>query len=567
MPPQRRARVRTGCLTCRKRRRKCDEGKPVCQNCLDKRFDCRYGLNITFVGSKAHQTFEPKPTSAASHGPQSQVQARDGTAPARSDVPAIGSPHPQQQDEVESLSNNPASHISFEPELWARFAAPQSDIQPSRWREPSSQSARGSFTSAFDRLEPLSIPATPFIGLPNVLPSPSGTNTNLAQTLSRAGISSPQSSDHLDHQELELLTFYRYQIAPRLDLGVGEPYFGVRALLRAKSDAALRKSILSLSRYQKAHSDGSYLQDNGNSIRDHARNGTETIITADQEEEDRVTTLILVAHREYCESIPQLWSDRMRITLSNASVVFDGSLEGPWQLMARLALAAKLTGMPSSSSVDLSFVLQGASTTVPGQTMSHKQQLRQALSILARALLVSKPDTDARQTAGKLPLLSTWQSCWSDNQLWYSTRREELQQVFEVEEFESLLSPGIPKAPFPIILFSNVCAVLANFIHHLAALILLHCKPRAIKALAETGSSTSTVWHAQRLIGMIAAFDETDVFDPLVVAGVIYVAKRLSHPSQIVAVVDILNKAMQVTGMQLQEEIEKLKAAYTISAS
>ena len=146
-------------------------------------------------------------------------------------------------------------------------------------------------------------------------------------------------------------------------------------------------------------------------------------------------------------------------------------------------------------------------------------------------------------------------------------RHEELQQVFEVEEFNSLLAPEIHKAPFPIILFSNVCALLANFIHHLAALILLNCKPRAIKALAETGSSTSPVWHAQRLIGMIAAFDESDILDPIVIAGVIYAAKRLSHPSQIAVVVEILNKAMQITGMQLQEEVEKLKAAYTISAS
>jgi len=385
--------------------------------------------------------------------------------------------------------------------------------------------------------------------------------------LSQGTTPTPRSSDHLDHQDLELLTFYRYKIAPRLDLGVGEPYFGVRALLRAKSDAALRQSILSLSRYQKAHSDGSYLQDNGNIIRDYARNVIDVIITDEQEEEDRVTTSILLAHLEYCETPPHLWTERIRAPLSNPSLAFDGLLAGPWQLMARLALAAKLTGMSSSSSVDLSFVLQGASTTVPGQTMSHKQQLHQALSILARGLLVSIPDREARQTPGKLPLLSTWQSCWSDNQLWYSMRHEELQQVFEVEEFNSLLAPEIHKAPFPIILFSNVCALLANFIHHLAALILLNCKPRAIKALAETGSSTSPVWHAQRLIGMIAAFDESDILDPIVIAGVIYAAKRLSHPSQIAVVVEILNKAMQITGMQLQEEVEKLKAAYTISAS
>ncbi|KAK2053182.1 hypothetical protein LY76DRAFT_292834 [Colletotrichum caudatum] len=34
-PRQRRQRTRTGCLKCRVRRRKCDEGKPRCQRCID----------------------------------------------------------------------------------------------------------------------------------------------------------------------------------------------------------------------------------------------------------------------------------------------------------------------------------------------------------------------------------------------------------------------------------------------------------------------------------------------------------------------------------------------------
>ncbi|KAL2829749.1 hypothetical protein BDW59DRAFT_158923 [Aspergillus cavernicola] len=42
-------RCRTGCLRCRKRRRKCDEHKPRCQNCIDKNFDCNYGMQVTFL--------------------------------------------------------------------------------------------------------------------------------------------------------------------------------------------------------------------------------------------------------------------------------------------------------------------------------------------------------------------------------------------------------------------------------------------------------------------------------------------------------------------------------------
>ncbi|QGA18804.1 hypothetical protein EYB26_006489 [Talaromyces marneffei] len=47
--PPRRTRCRTGCLRCRVRRRKCDEAKPRCQNCIDKGFQCQYGSQLTFL--------------------------------------------------------------------------------------------------------------------------------------------------------------------------------------------------------------------------------------------------------------------------------------------------------------------------------------------------------------------------------------------------------------------------------------------------------------------------------------------------------------------------------------
>lgn len=51
--PPTKKRVRTGCLTCRRRRRKCDEAKPICANCQTKRIKCSYGLNLTFLTDNA----------------------------------------------------------------------------------------------------------------------------------------------------------------------------------------------------------------------------------------------------------------------------------------------------------------------------------------------------------------------------------------------------------------------------------------------------------------------------------------------------------------------------------
>lgn len=41
-------RVRTGCLTCRDRHLKCDEGTPVCMNCLKSNRNCQRGLRINW---------------------------------------------------------------------------------------------------------------------------------------------------------------------------------------------------------------------------------------------------------------------------------------------------------------------------------------------------------------------------------------------------------------------------------------------------------------------------------------------------------------------------------------
>jgi hypothetical protein len=42
-------RVRTGCLTCRERHLKCDEGQPNCQNCRKSNRVCKRGLRLNFI--------------------------------------------------------------------------------------------------------------------------------------------------------------------------------------------------------------------------------------------------------------------------------------------------------------------------------------------------------------------------------------------------------------------------------------------------------------------------------------------------------------------------------------
>lgn len=68
--------VRTGCLTCKKRRVRCDEGKPICGNCLKLEKVCAYGTPKTWY-------FEPTNTElvlarALSQMPTHSDIAKDG---------------------------------------------------------------------------------------------------------------------------------------------------------------------------------------------------------------------------------------------------------------------------------------------------------------------------------------------------------------------------------------------------------------------------------------------------------------------------------------------------------
>lgn len=45
-------RVRTGCLTCRERHLKCDEGLPTCMNCRKSGRECKRGVRLNFIDTQ-----------------------------------------------------------------------------------------------------------------------------------------------------------------------------------------------------------------------------------------------------------------------------------------------------------------------------------------------------------------------------------------------------------------------------------------------------------------------------------------------------------------------------------
>ena len=59
--------MRTGCLTCRERHLKCDEGMPICLNCKKSNRQCKRGVRLNFIDTKVEETQMVPQTSESIH--------------------------------------------------------------------------------------------------------------------------------------------------------------------------------------------------------------------------------------------------------------------------------------------------------------------------------------------------------------------------------------------------------------------------------------------------------------------------------------------------------------------
>ncbi|KAF2189637.1 hypothetical protein K469DRAFT_562266 [Zopfia rhizophila CBS 207.26] len=128
-------RTKTGCLTCRKRRIKCDEAHPICRNCQKSKREC-LGYDPIFKQQPGPAQIQPAPNSAphqssvpASAPPTTLPygsQVPQGYAPAASSsyappLPTAGSGHPQYDNFNNSAidpalaATDPAMHGSQPP--------------------------------------------------------------------------------------------------------------------------------------------------------------------------------------------------------------------------------------------------------------------------------------------------------------------------------------------------------------------------------------------------------------------------------------------------------------------
>ncbi|KAG4443579.1 hypothetical protein IFR05_000956 [Cadophora sp. M221] len=105
-------RTKTGCLTCRKRRIKCDEQHPACRNCQKSKREC-LGYDPIFKQQPGPPAIQPAPSSA----------------PSLSGMVATSNPYGQQPQMLTGYGAPPPNMSAYDPALSAGVSSPGSAHQ------------------------------------------------------------------------------------------------------------------------------------------------------------------------------------------------------------------------------------------------------------------------------------------------------------------------------------------------------------------------------------------------------------------------------------------------------
>ncbi|KAI1489498.1 hypothetical protein F5X96DRAFT_679708 [Biscogniauxia mediterranea] len=579
-------RVRTGCLKCRVRRRKCDEGKPRCQRCVAGGFECVYGTRLSFLPQNSftvdspsssnpppttsYRTIQfvtpespapsaPKQTStepdqqpgtpahtATDDSPGGQPrQARESTetsthaddthvlSPKSSNAPQRELPSPNS-----ALTDSPDTYTQtgrYQIALDALLSLGAEENEPAAPTDPSSSSSSSS-SSLPSTLDRVPTPArTAQLGEPAASHGGGGLDERLpgdATTKTAADDNASVFHHNLpEDRVLQLMQCYRYDVAPWLDmcdLGQG---FGIYVACLAQRSRALLCTILSLAAaasQERGLGTGAEEELAAEDGHDGSATPTPVFDAADVESQIGFLCRVLIRARKYVVRLPDGRGPGLPSLLEEGLPPFRHMpvvCSLGLHLLLRLELAAALVeekALPVSAS----------HLDDPPTTLWHKTPLardvfveaHEPLAFCIRALEFCFGDGGSCSLDSPVNMVGVWTSLVDDLNAWYVRRRQEFQSIIELDHAED----GIP-----VVFFTSGAAIFANQLYHTAMLLLLQHKPRTAPLPTWQRSSTlSFLWHARRICGISLNNDRRECWDPSLVASLFMASKRMSHVTQ-----------------------------------
>ncbi|EGX88978.1 Fungal transcriptional regulatory protein [Cordyceps militaris CM01] len=481
--PLEKRRVKTGCVACRQRRRKCDEKKPQCTGCESRKVACKY-VNGSDPQSGTYAeiifvTNDPSPEKAA---PSSETR---GTAFARH------SPRPSVCWQLPASSS-------------------------SRTLTHHHHTTRSDWESYFD--------------------------IELTEASQR---------------DIALLRQFRYRTAPWLEAGDPDSAFGVAMMQTAQKCEPVQTLLVELA--------SSHLRGDYNITRAH----TARTELSDVAPELQPLADALIKLAETLCSGTRAWK---RFVFQQGTHC---SFQEPFKTLvcqqSRIDLAASiLTCAPPMTTPDL-YLLQHNATSRDHLILASPYNW--ALHHLTATLhFVFRRSADDLETARGSPdnpaafsisgAPPNWQSLWLRSQAWYDTRPVEIQSLVDVGSIEVSRIDPTNAASFPIHLYSSAIAVQAAIFYHITALLLLQYKPRLLNIPGRRQHSTSPIWHARAIAGIVTSNDFPEQWDPIVISSILYTARDITHFAQQHAILACLQNITWQTGIPFDHEAEQLRAQW-----
>ncbi|KAE8151994.1 hypothetical protein BDV25DRAFT_80896 [Aspergillus avenaceus] len=604
-------RCRTGCLRCRKRRRKCDEGKPNCQNCIDKDLDCQYGLQISFLRKNSYTVAANElhtPKSDASYDKIRFVQdplgcatdtTVDGTDSTTEDT--VCSPD-STAARIDHGSLNDTRNDAYQVQYFDgkhNTPAGTSSISSkggnvtSYCQFPDGEITNGDNNDAVQGLlalgsvsgsnEPIAEPGFLPIFNPNVAPS------SLAHTIStQLGDDTPsitsiksaygsmnnielpvdavETTTISEARRLELLRHYRYHIAPWLDICDLRHPFGITALQLAIDSDSLLSALMALSEtcaFPISHGNREHLGQSTLSFphqpppsADNSTNLTEVVLISLFE-----TIKFLVT------DVSQAWN-QMRDRNNHLSdylvqYAYGTNIESvAYWMSLRIDLGVALANndpprialpMPPIPSIQL--VTRTEDTC---ERVMHYANI--ALWLCGKALIIHHQQENPHLLAASNEITQSWLQVYDELQGWYNLRPVEFQPMVEINERDQALNPG---SEFPLLLFASGAGTFSNQIYHTAKLLLLQCKPRTALLNHPQSPALSPLWHAHRICGISINNDTRESWDPCLLASLLVAAKHMTHESQQQEIVQAIHRIREITGWDTGEYLARLQEDWT----
>jgi hypothetical protein len=189
---------------------------------------------------------------------------------------------------------------------------------------------------------------------------------------------------------------------------------------------------------------------------------------------------------------------------------------------------------------------------------------QRAIALCVDAIMFSHGDGNSwlQQRYGQ-NWVKIWQTLVQSFEHWYKQRPLDFQPVIQLYPKDGVRSED----DFPMIVFTNGAALLANQLYHTGMLLLLQSKPRFASKSSSSSASVSTLWHAHRICGIANQNDSPASWDPCLVASLIVASRTVSHSSQHIAVLQTLGKVQRLTGWRVESLVDELEGEWQLAGA